>query len=444
VDKINKYDNLGTIDKLLAGTMLEDGTVIDSEFTQHRQNLTDNNLVLTPKGTVFTRDKQGFIPAIMKFLFEERKVYKTKMLKAKDGKEHAKTPEEKKIFEQQISEYNAKQNALKVLLNGGYGALANVHFRWFDYNIAESITLTGQYIIRCTEKHMNLFLNKILKTTGVDYVVAVDTDSNYINVTKVVDKMFPNGGSQEDITIFLEKFAVQVETYAIDEAFKEIYHSTNAFDECLHMKLEAIGQAVWKAAKMYIMAVWSMEGVRYAVPDIKMQGIEAVRSSTPEICRKYIKDSLPFIVAKDEKGLKEHILKCEEEFFKQPFHRVAKPGGVTEITKWEDNNTIYKKGVPYHVRAAITYNNLVRKKGLDGEMPLINNGDKMRLCYMTMPNPLRENVFACPDELPEEFGVERYIDYVTQFYKTFKKPITGLTDAAGISISDKMDMDQFY
>jgi len=274
-------------------------------------------------------------------------------------------------------------------------------------------------------------------------------NSIYVNVEGIVDKIYPGSDPNNDedrskITDMLTEFAKTLEEKAISVALEKMYKTTNAYDPCLNMKVEAIGQGVWRASKNYIMSVWSMEGIKYQTPVIKMTGIEAVKSSTPEICRNYIKDSISYIVKKDEAGLIKHIEKCVEEFYSMPFDKIGKPSGVTDIDKWIDSNTIFKKGVPYHVRGAITYNNLVDEKNLNDVCTKIQNGDKMRICYMLLPNPTGQNIFAVPDELPEEFRLEGYIDYVKQIDKTFLKPVNSLASLADIDLDGKKKLDEFY
>ena len=44
-----------------------------------------------------------------------------------------------------------------------------------------------KFSIRWIEKSLNIYLNKLLKTEGIDYVIASDTDSVYITFDKLVD-----------------------------------------------------------------------------------------------------------------------------------------------------------------------------------------------------------------------------------------------------------------
>lgn len=62
-------------------------------------------------------------------------------------------------------------------MNSLYGAVANKGFRFFNSNVAETITLTGQYTLRFIEKYIDERLNKIFKTENHKYLIYTDTDS---------------------------------------------------------------------------------------------------------------------------------------------------------------------------------------------------------------------------------------------------------------------------
>ncbi|QIG70663.1 DNA polymerase family B protein [Rhizobium phage RHph_I1_18] len=424
--------------------------ILNGGMAEHTSALVKNTATVTGKGTVFSVKQSGFLPAIMKKLFSQRKQFKAEMIKWEDELQQVGDDKERKLFVQQkIAEFNNKQMAMKILLNSGYGACSNEHFRWYSDDIAESVTLSGQLIIRTTEIYLNRFMNEYLGTSDIDYIVAIDTDSNYINVEQVAIKQFGSieNADKAELLKFMEKFAVQLEE-VIQEGFNHLYDTLNVFDKCLHMKLEAIGAAVWVAKKRYVMSVISNEGVHYDPPKIKMQGIDAVRSSTPQVCRSKIKEAIPLIIAGDRTPLKKHIDDFREEWNQMPFHMVASPRGVSDIDKYYDHRTIYRKGeqgaTPIAARGALLFNHAIRTNGLQNTYEPIRNGDKVRFCYMELPNPFNENVFAVPDEMPPELGYEKYIDYYKQFQKTFYGPLENIIHAAGIDVSDTVDISAFF
>ncbi len=345
---------------------------------------------------------------------------------------------------QKVKENHGYSAAIKIVLNGGFGALSNEHNRWYSDDLAESITLSGQLAVRWVERDLNLYLNKTFKTTNVDYVVAIDTDSAYIKVDKAIEMMFGDAEYTPDqLMDKLEKFAAKVEAI-IEQSVQSLYQEVNSFDSALHMKLEAIGPAIWIAKKRYIMSLMSFKGVRLNPPKIKVQGIEAVRSSTPAACRQWIKDAIPIILNGNERELKAFLNEKREQFLLMDFEQVAFPRSANNLDHYSSPSNIYIKATPAQVRSALLYNHMVHKLKLQNSLPLINSGDKIRFCYMKMPNPLFENMFGCPSNLPEEFGFEQYIDYNKQFDKAFALPLQKILKAAGMNVSDTIDISQFF
>ena len=184
--------------------------------------------------------------------------------------------------------------AKKISLNSAYGAIGNQYFSYYKLENAEAITLSGQVSIRWIENKMNQYLNKILKTENVDYVIASDTDSIYLNLGPLVESVYEGREkTTEGIVSFLDKICqMELEKY-IESSYQELADYVNAYDQKMQMKRENIAdRGIWTAKKRYILNVWDSEGVRYEEPKLKMMGIEAVKSSTPAPCRKMIKDAL--------------------------------------------------------------------------------------------------------------------------------------------------------
>ena len=184
--------------------------------------------------------------------------------------------------------------ARKIQLNSAYGAIGNQYFRYYNLLNAEAITLSGQVSIRWIENKMNQYLNKILKTTGEDYVIASDTDSIYLNLGPLVETVYKGREkTDESVVTFLNKICeLELEKF-IESSYQELADYVGAYDQKMFMKRENIAdRGIWTAKKRYILNVWDSEGVRYEEPKLKMMGIEAVKSSTPAPCRKMIKDCL--------------------------------------------------------------------------------------------------------------------------------------------------------
>lgn len=176
--------------------------------------------------------------------------------------------------------------------------------------------------------------------------------------------------------------------------------------------------------KRYILNVHNNEGVQYAEPKIKVMGIEAVKSSTPEVCRDAMKQMFKIIVSGDERKTQDAIAAFKKHFQSLSPDKIAFPRGVSDITSYADKNQIFSKGTPIHSRGALLYNYYVKKENLAKRYRLIQNGDKIKFIYLNKRNVMRQNVISFPDDkLPDELGLNKYIDYDLQFQKTFLDPL---------------------
>jgi DNA polymerase elongation subunit (family B) len=380
-------------------------------------------------GAMYRTDIHGFLPKMMQRIYDDRTIYKKKMLAAK--KEYEKNPN--KNLEKDIAKFTNIQMARKIQLNSAYGAIGNQYFRYYNLQNAEAITLSGQLSIRWIENKLNTYLNRVLKTENKDYVIAVDTDSVYLNLGPLVKAVFKEREkTPESIVSFLDKVCnVELEKY-IESSYEELAKYVNAHDQKMFMKRETIAdKGIWTAKKRYILNAWDVEGVRYSEPKLKIMGIEAVKSSTPAPCRQKIKDALKVIMTKTNDDLIKFIEEFRCEFKKMNPEEIAFPRGVNNLSKFSSGVSIYGKGTPIAVRGALLYNHHLRKHSLIHKYPLIQEGEKVKFIYLRTPNKINENVVSFIQELPKELGLDKSIDYDVQFDKSFLEPIKTILDTIG-------------
>ena len=248
--------------------------------------------------------------------------------------------------------------ARKIQLNSAYGAIGNQYFRYYKLVNAEAITLSGQVSIRWIENKMNGFLNKILKTEEVDYVIASDTDSIYLNMGPLVDKFLSHKSDDKTKVVeLLDKICEDKLEPFIEHSYKELADYVAAYDQKMIMKRENIAErGIWTAKKRYILNVWNSEGVQYSEPKLKMMGIEAVKSSTPAPCRTMIKDGLKLMMNGTEEEVIDFIDKCRNDFKALPPEQIAFPRSVSDVVKYRSYSDIYSKGTPIHCRGALLLN----------------------------------------------------------------------------------------
>ena len=389
----------------------------------------DGDYAVCANGAQYRRDIHGFLPEIMQRIYDERTIYKKRMLASKQ--EYEKSPTDK--LRRDISKFNNIQMARKIQLNSAYGAIGNQYFRYYNLANAEAITLSGQVSIRWIENKMNTYLNKLLKTDDYDYVIASDTDSIYLNLGPMVEAVYKERKKDgESIVRFLDKVCqVEFEKY-IESSYQELSSYVNAYEQKMVMKRENIAnKGIWTAKKRYILNVWNSEGVQYEQPKLKMMGIEAVKSSTPAPCRSAIKEALNVIMSGNESDVQDYIDKFRKEFESMTPEEIAFPRGCNNIAKNSSPATIYGKGCPMHVRGALLYNYWVKKKKLTHKYPLIQEGEKVKYVMLNTPNKINENVVSFFQTLPPELGLNGSIDYDLQFNKSFLQPLQVILDTLG-------------
>jgi DNA polymerase elongation subunit (family B) len=401
-----------------------------------------SDCAVCPNGAMYRKDVRGFLPELMEKMYNDRVIFKKKMLEAKQQYEKTKTKE----LEREISRCNNIQMAKKISLNSAYGAIGNQYFRYYKLANAEAITMSGQVSIRWIERKMNSYLNKILKTNDVDYVIASDTDSIYLNMGPFVETVYKGREkTTEEIVGFLDKVCeVEFEKY-IESSYQELADYVNAYDQKMQMKRENIAdRGIWTAKKRYILNVWDSEGVRYDEPKLKIMGLEAVKSSTPAPCRQKIKDALKIVMTKTEDEMISFIDNFRKAFNELPPEEISFPRSINDVDKHKSSSTLYCKGTPIHARGAILYNHLIKEKKLDKKYAKIQNGEKIKFCYLKLPNPIRENVISYIQEFPKEFGLDKYIDYDLQFSKAFLEPMKVILDAINWKVEKTVNLESFF
>ena len=377
-------------------------------------------VTLTPNGALFKTKNRGFLPEIMQSMYNDRVKYKKLLLQAKQDYENTKNP---KLLKD-ISKYDNIQMAKKISLNSAYGALGNVWFRYYDLLVAEAITTAGQLSIRWIERAVNEYLNDILKTDREDYVIASDTDSIYVCFDRLVSMVFTKEQETQKIVRFLDDVAREKIEPFIEKSYQSLHEYVNSYEQKMEMSREVIAdKGIWTAKKRYILNVWDNEGVQYKDAQLKIMGIEAVKSSTPAPCREKIKQGLKIIMNGTEKELNVFIQEFRKEFMNLPPEDIAYPRSVNGLSKFSDTSQLFAKGAPIHCKGAILYNHLVRKKNIGHKYPFIQEGDKIKFLHLKSPNIYQCSSISFMTRLPKELTLHNSIDYDTQFEKSFIEPL---------------------
>ncbi len=411
------------------------------EKLQHFKSM---NYSVAANGTCYTKKHQGFLPALMEKMYEERSMYKKKMIECQKRQQAGESG-----LENQIAKFNNFQLVRKIQLNSAYGAIGNQYFRYFDVEMAEAITLSGQLSIRWIQRSLNKFLNKTIGTEEYDYVVASDTDSVYLRLGNLVDKVCANK-TKSEVVGFLDKASEEVIAPFIEKEYTELATMMNAYSNKMVMGREVIAdKGIWTAKKRYMLNVHDSEGVRYTEPKLKIMGIETTRSSTPQVVRGELKGMIDLIMNTDEDTVIERIDEFKNKFLTLQPEDISFPRGVSGLDKYKDSTHIYRKSTPIAVKGALIYNYHIEQKGLGKKYRLIYEGDKIKFVYLKKPNPMggamgNDQVISFPSSLPKEFDLQEFIDYETQFQKTFLDPLKTILDSIGWSHEKSTTLEEFF
>lgn len=405
--------------------------------------LKEKDWTVTPNAQVFRIDKKSIFNILMEQMYKTRKANKNKMIELKTDKENGNAYEG---IENDITMYDVKQNGQKVLMNALYGASGNEYFRFYDIRIASAITTYAQLVIRWALQKIDEFMNEWLGTENEVYVIYCDTDSAYIEMDDLIRQKFDDPWEDPQKTIdYLDELVSSKIEPKIIEFYEELADYMNAYAQRMSMKREILSdRALWTAKKRYIMNVYDDEGVRYTDPDLKIVGMDAIRSVHSEIVRNKLKEAYYIILNKDNNELKKLVEDFKEEFYSRKPEEIAFPSGVTEIHKWEDSAKRYKSGTPQHVKAVINYNNELKKhKAQEKYSPIFEN-DKIKYIFLKKANPTITNVIAFNTLIPPEFELEEYIDYDMQWKKTFIEPLCTVLNIIGWDYEDKPSLENLF
>lgn len=394
------------------------------------------NVSMSANGQFYRKDIKGIIPAINEDLYNSRKKYKKMMLAAEQKLADAKVAKLPKseilAIEAEVSRYNNLQLALKVLLNGGYGALANKYFLYFMVENAEAITTTGQVVNMWTSNRVNDLLNKILDNKKKkDYIVCGDTDSSYFELFDVVKSSGLLNESNDTIADFLHEFCKDVLTPEINEYTDELCAYFNNVENKMVWEREAIASsAIHCAKKRYAMLVIDSEGVRYKEPKLKIVGLESKTSSTPAWSKPLLEQCYKLCLEEKESEFHDFIIESRKTINSLDPSQIAIPSGINGIENYLLDDGGCSKGTPKHVRAAIIHNRLIKDKGLS-HIDEIKSGGNLKYLSLNKPNPINEDVIGFEKYLPKEFGLDKYVNYNEAYTKGFEDPLINYIRAIG-------------
>ena len=424
--------------------ILSSGVSVDKLLTKEVDLSQLEHATITPNGQFFRTDKRGFLPQMLEEMYDDRKKFKKLMLKAKQEYENVTDESTREEITNRIARYDNLQLAKKVSLNSAYGALGSQYFRFYDLRMALGVTTAGQLSIRWIEAKINDYMNGLLKTKD-DYVIASDTDSIYLKLGPLVDKVYSQKTDVNQIIAFMDRVCEDKIQPYIDTSYQELAEYVHAYEQKMQMKREGLAnKGIWTAKKRYILNVYNNEGVQYKEPKMKVMGLEMIKSSTPAAVREKMRKSIDIMMNGTESDIHDFIADFRSEFKSLPPEEISFPRGMNGLKEYSDAVTLYKKGTPIHVKGAILYNTRLKALKLDKKYPLIQEGEKIKFTYLKQPNPMKDSVISYPNRLPPEFGLQEFIDYDLQFSKTFLEPIKVVLDCMDWSTEKRNSLESFF
>lgn len=421
------YDLTSLYPHLIMQYHLSPDTFIEDEYEDFRiedihKGLVKNDTpyIMAANGHYFRKDIRGFLPEILEDMFAQRQHHKKLMLEAERNND-----EDAKLY------HNSMQATLKTTLNSAYGTMGSAYFRFFRLPIAEAVTTSGQLSIQWVMNKINQYLNKVCKTKDFDFVIASDTDSMYLTLEPLVEKFCEDPNDTEAVLEFIETITDDRLQTIINKSFEDLAKIMGCPQNRLHMKRESISdRAVWVAKKRYALNMLVSEAGRLPEPKIKITGLEAVRTTVPEVARNAIKKSVEIIMRGTNEEFIEYINKIRHDFDTLPLEDIAKPIAVSNLAKFRVGDK-FLTGTPMHVKAAHHYNDALREWKLNNKYESIRDGDNLKCLYLKKPNPLRVSVIGFTTVIPKEFGIERFIDRDMMFEKMFMSPVKKLAETVG-------------
>jgi DNA polymerase elongation subunit (family B) len=413
---------------------------------EFRQWLLDNKYTVSMIGVIYDNSKPGLIPSILETWMNERE--ENRALAKKYGKEGNK----------ELAEFfNSRQHTNKIVNNSLYGALGAPGFRFHDLDNAESITLSGQAVTKHAMHKGNEWFSK---QTGVekDYVIYVDTDSNYYSAKPIIELMESKLNKEltynEKIDITYKTSQI-VEKYINDSWSAFAKHYMNSDVHFFNIKQEYVAESgLWIAKKRYAQKIISEKGVLISELTngakqwkLDVKGMDVIRSNFPKAFREFMSEILIDILnISEKKKIDDKVLAFREDMKQKPMFDIMFPTGVKELKKYKTKKAKGQmfgdriKGTPVHVKSALNYNDLMEYFKVTASRP-IAEGEKIKWTY------LKNNPFGIESCAVKGFEdddriikfITQYIDYEKIFTASLENKLTDFYNALNWGAVTKND-----
>lgn len=427
------------------------GKTVTLGINKFAQLVQQEKLSLSKAKVLFSQKTKGIIPEMVD------QYYKLRVQVRKDHKKAKKLlttltkndPTYQKVKDE-ISILHIKQHTIKIFINTVYGALGNKVFPLGDDDLARSITLTGQAVIKESNKIISKFIQEQTGLTNEEIekntpIIYNDTDSVYISLEQICNKQNVHLlDDRRKITQDFHTMVHNIETYLNTEIKKWCEKSLNSLDSRIVFKREAICDVgVFLQKKRYVIHVLDEEGI--PTDKFKYTGVEIARTTMPAPLKPLAKKIVEtMLLSQDQQKTSEVVAQTYELFKTLPVSDISFVTGLKGYEKYAVKCDGFKtvKSMPLHVKAAYMHNTLLNLLKIDKKYEKISSGDKIRYFYVKQPNRYGISAIAYKYYYPEEFAKIFEPDHDVMFDKIMFSAIERFYDSVDWSIQKPGEVTQ--
>lgn len=368
-------------------------------------------LAITKANVLYSQEFKGVVPSLIDRLYTERVNAKNKMLEAKKKINNAKDENEIKRLQEEANDNSILSDVYKVFLNSVYGAFSNIYFPLFDMDHAESVTLSGQAIVKKgPEIVYNYAKSQGFKGELNDILIYQDTDSEFFSFNEILKlrdiSLIKDGEITKEAYDIIVEYGEALNNGINEWARKEF----KSIDPRYVFKREKICDvALLQAKKIYILHILDKEGVK--TNEFEYKGIAIAQATLSKEVKNLLKRVVESVLlAKDRKVATGIFQDGYEEFSKMSPEEISTRKKINDYEKYAKIAKEYSFGkrTPIQAKSAMNFNNALMKIGIDSKYPKISSGTKIKFFYC------RKNIYG--------FETMGFIDYYPKELLEIVKP----------------------
>ena len=297
-----------------------------------------------------------------------------------------------------------------------------------DWSVKE-ISPSNDYVYDCEVENVHTFVaNDILVHNSV-----------YISLEDLLTKE-----QKKDKAIYdrLLKFADGEGSKIISNIVDEFHDDFNVMEKKMVMSREnVISSAIFIKKKFYCMHTINEGGVSHDPPKLTIKGIRAIKVDVPAVCKVMLKELIVDILNGEYKAMYDKVIKFRKAYKKLPLYDIGlsiSNNKMADYTPGPDGKLALR--TPMGVKASLMFNNWLdgeNKKGKYTYLKKISGGNKVKAVYLKKINPVNNKVIGFTEQAADEIdkNFRDYVDWETQFEKSFMVPLEQITDVvAGIDM----------